>query len=70
MTDYKAILFYLSEQNFHHFTFHPQSDKPIKPVSHLPVNICTQDIVLDLQELGYDVISVKQMTNICLLLDG
>jgi len=30
MANYKVILSYLSEYNLHHFTFYPQSDKPIK----------------------------------------
>jgi len=40
MADKKVILSYLSEHNLHHFTFYPQSDKPIKAViPQLPVNI-------------------------------
>lgn len=57
---YKAILSYLSEHSLHHFTFYPKSNKPIKAViCHLPINTSLDDITLALQELGYDVISVK-----------
>jgi hypothetical protein len=39
------------------------SDKPITTViHHLPINTSSQDTTLALHELGYDVISIKQMT--------
>jgi len=61
MADYKAILYCLSKHNLHHFTFYLQFDKPNKAViRHLPIKIYS-----DLQDLSYDVISVKQMTTKC-----
>jgi len=56
MDDYKTIQSYLSGHNLHHFTFDPQSDKPIKTV------ICHLSINTSSQELGYDVVSVKPLT--------
>jgi len=62
LTDYRLILFYLSDHNFHHFTFYPQSDKPINAVIlHLPIRTSSQDIPLAFQELEY-IISARQMT--------
>jgi hypothetical protein len=62
MADYKAIPSYLSQHNPLHFTFYSQSDKSIKAVIHgLPINTYSQDVTLALQELGYNVISIKQM---------
>jgi hypothetical protein len=44
-------------------TFYTKSEKPIKAViRHLPTNTSSEGITLALQELGYEVISVKQMT--------
>jgi len=64
MVDNKAILSYLSDNRIHHFTFHPQFDKNIKAdIHHLRIiNTSSQDTILAFQDMGYDIISVKQMT--------
>jgi hypothetical protein len=63
LADYKAIQTLLSNQGLNYFTFYIKSDKPIKAVViHLPTNTSSEDITVALQELGYEVISVKQMT--------
>jgi hypothetical protein len=62
MADYKVIPLYLSVRNLHHFSY-PQSDKPTKAViCHPCINTSSQDMTLALQEMGYDVISIKQTT--------
>jgi hypothetical protein len=39
------------------------TDKPVKAIiRHLPDNIPAEDITVALKELGYNVISAKQMT--------
>jgi hypothetical protein len=44
-------------------TNYPKSEKPIKTViRHLPVNTPAEDIAEGLVDLGFDVISVKQMS--------
>jgi hypothetical protein len=64
LADYKTIQTLLSNQGLHYFTFYTKSDKPIKAViSHLPTNTSSEDITVALQELGYEVISFKQMTS-------
>jgi hypothetical protein len=53
LADYKAIQTLLSNQGLNYYTFYTKPDKPNKAfMKHL----------LQLQELGYEVISVKQMT--------
>jgi len=53
MADYKATLSYLSEHNLRHFSFYPQSDKPIKAVlRHVPINTSPQEITLAIQSLA------------------
>jgi hypothetical protein len=37
-------------------------DKPVKAIRHLPGNTSSEDITVVLQELVYDVISVKVVT--------
>jgi hypothetical protein len=51
-------------ENLSFFTFHPKSLKPIKAViRHLPSVIPAKEIYEALAELGFDVMSVKQMTS-------
>jgi hypothetical protein len=57
------MLSHLNSRVLHHFTFYPKSDKPIEAViPHLPMIICFEDIALALQELGFDVNNLKEMT--------
>jgi hypothetical protein len=62
MADFSAIRKYLDKNNRSYFTFYPKSEKPIKAVvRHLPSNTPAQDISDGLVDLGFDIISVKQM---------
>jgi hypothetical protein len=64
MADFSAIKTYLEKNKLSYFTFFPKSEKPIKAViRHLPHNTPAEDISDGLVNLGFDVISVKQMTN-------
>jgi hypothetical protein len=63
MEDYSAIKEYLSSQNLNYFNFYPKSLKPIKAViRHLSGNTPTEEIYVGLGEIGFDIISVKQMS--------
>jgi hypothetical protein len=51
------------ENKLNFFTFYTKADKPVKAIiMHLPGNISAEDITVAIQEIDYDVISVKQMT--------
>ncbi|XP_023714241.1 uncharacterized protein LOC111868088 [Cryptotermes secundus] len=64
MADFSAIKTFLESTNLSYFTFFPKSEKPIKAViRHLPHNTPAEDISDGLMSLGFDVISVKQMTS-------
>jgi hypothetical protein len=64
MADYLAIRHYLDCQHLNYYTFFPKSDKPIKAViRHLLADTLAEDISNALVELGFDIISVKQMTS-------
>jgi hypothetical protein len=58
MANYKVILSYLSEHNFHHFTPR-EACQSSNSLSHQ--HFLAGYIILSLQELGYD-ISVKRFT--------
>jgi hypothetical protein len=63
MADFVAIRYYFDSQNLHYFTFYPKSQKPIKAViRHLSLNTPAEDISDGLVNLGFDIISVKQMS--------
>jgi hypothetical protein len=63
MEDFQAIKSHLEENNLSFFTFYTKTEKPIKAViRHLPHNTPANDICDGLVSLGFDVISVKQMT--------
>jgi hypothetical protein len=71
MADYSAIRHYLDCQHLNYFTFFPKSEKPIKAViRHLPADTPAEDISNALMELGFDIISVKQMTSRKTIRDG
>jgi hypothetical protein len=64
MVDYQAIKNHFDKTSLAYFTFYPKSLKPIKAViRHLPTNTPAQDISDGLVDLGFDVVSVKQMTS-------
>jgi hypothetical protein len=53
---------YLEKNNLHYFTFSPNSKKPIKAViCHLPPDMTAEDISNSLEDLGFNVINVRQM---------
>jgi hypothetical protein len=63
MADYSAIREYFDSKNLNYFTFYPKSHKPVKAViRHLPIDTPDEDISNGLQDLGYSVLSMKQMT--------
>jgi len=51
-----------SATNLIHLTFQLKSAKPVKAIRHLPINTPTEDKSNGVQDLGYSVFSVKQMT--------
>jgi hypothetical protein len=64
MADYSAIRSHFESNNLHYYTFHAKSQKPIKAViRHLPLSTPAEDILDGLVSLGFDVISVKQMSS-------
>jgi hypothetical protein len=66
MADYSAIRAYLDSNHLHCFTFRPKSEKPIKAViRQLPGDTPAKDISNGLQDLGFSILSVKQMTANC-----
>jgi hypothetical protein len=63
MADFSAVKGYLNSQNLHYFTFVPKSLKLIKAViRHLSGNKPAEEIYEGLVELGFDIVSVKQMS--------
>jgi hypothetical protein len=63
MVDYQAVRNFLDSHSLSYFTFFPKTDKPIKAVIlHLPINIPAEDIAQGLVDIGFDVISVRQMS--------
>jgi hypothetical protein len=63
MADFSAIKTFLEKKELSFYTFFPKSEKPIKAViRHLPINTPAEDISDGLVGLGFDVISVRQMT--------
>jgi hypothetical protein len=63
LVDFAAVKSYLETHNLPYFTYYPKSLKSIKAViRHLPTNTPAQDISDGLIDLGFDIISVKQMT--------
>jgi hypothetical protein len=63
MAEFSAIRKHLENNNLSYFTFFPKSEKPIKAVvRHLPSDTPAQDITDGLVDLGFDIISVRQMS--------
>jgi hypothetical protein len=64
MVDYQAVKAHFTENSIAYFTFFPKSEKPVKAVlRHLPGNTPAKDISDGLVDLGFDVVSVKQMSS-------
>jgi hypothetical protein len=64
MSDYSVIRTYLDSKSLNYYTFYSKSEKPIKAViRHLPTDTPAEYISNGLIDLGFDVVSVKQMTS-------
>jgi hypothetical protein len=64
MADFSAVKAYFTSENLSLYTFFPKSLKPVKPViRHLPSVTLAVDISEALTVLGYDVVSIKQMSS-------
>jgi hypothetical protein len=63
MADYSAMKFYLEKNNLQYFTFSTLSEKPIKTViRHLHPPTPAEHISNSLEDLGFNVINVRQLT--------
>jgi hypothetical protein len=57
-----AMNSHLEKNNLRYFTFSPKSEKPIKAViRHLPPDTSAEEISSSLEDLGFNVIIVRQM---------
>jgi hypothetical protein len=64
MVDYQEVKAHFDQNSLAYFTFFPKSDKPVKAVlRHLPSNTPARDISDGLVDLGFDIVSVKQMSS-------
>jgi hypothetical protein len=70
MADYSAIRHYLDCQYLNYYTFFSKSVKPIKAVTGHLSDTPAEDISNVLVELGFEIISVKQMTSRKTIRDG
>jgi hypothetical protein len=63
MADFQSVKSHFENKHLSYYTFYPKSEKPIKAViRHLPHGTPAEDISDGLVSLGFDVVSVKQMT--------
>jgi hypothetical protein len=63
MADFLAVKSHFEGNNLSFYTLFSKSENPIKTViRHLPLNTPAEDICDGLVSLGFDVVSVKQMT--------
>jgi hypothetical protein len=63
MAEYSAVRALFDGRKMSYYTFHPKSEKPIKDViRHLPIETPAEDITNGLTELGFSVMSVRQLT--------
>jgi hypothetical protein len=63
MAHFQSVKSHFDAHNLSYYSFYPKSEKPMKAViCHLPSNTPAEDISDELLSLGFDVISVKQMT--------
>jgi hypothetical protein len=60
MEDYSAMKSYLEKNNLYCFIVYPSSEKPTKAVlRHFPPDMPAEDISNSLEDLGFNVITVK-----------
>jgi hypothetical protein len=63
MADFQSVKSHFDTNNLSYYSFYQKFGKPLKAViRHLPQNTPAEDISDALVSLGFDVISVKQMT--------
>jgi hypothetical protein len=63
MVDYKSVKGHLEFNNLSFYTFYLKSERPIRAVTrHLPINTPAKDIAEGLVDLGFEIISVKQVS--------
>jgi hypothetical protein len=63
MADYSAMKSYLEKNYLHYFIFCPNSEKPMKAViRQLPIDTPAEVIFSNLEDLGFNVINMRQMT--------
>jgi hypothetical protein len=63
MADYSAMKYYLEKYNLHYFTLSPNSEKPMKLlIHHLPQDKPAEDISNSPEDLGCNVINMRQVT--------
>jgi hypothetical protein len=61
--DFQSVKSFFDRNRLSYISFFPKLEKPIKAViCHLPINTPAEDISDGLVNLGFDIISVKQMT--------
>jgi hypothetical protein len=64
LADFAAVKSHLETNNLPYLSVYPKYLKQFKAViRHLPMNTPTEDISEGLMELGFEIISVKQMTS-------
>jgi hypothetical protein len=63
MADDSAMKSYLKTNNLHYSTFSPNCEEPVKAViRYLPTDTPAEDVFNNLEDLGFSVINVRQMT--------
>jgi hypothetical protein len=63
LVDFAAVRSHLETHNLSYFTFYPKSLKPIKAIiHHLPISTLAEGSSSRLVSLGFDIISVKQLS--------
>jgi hypothetical protein len=66
VADFQSVKFHFDASNLFYYSFYLKYEKPMKAmIHHLPHNNPAGDISDGLVSLGFDVISVKQMTDSC-----
>jgi hypothetical protein len=64
MADFQSVKSHFYSQNLSYYSFFPKSEKPIKAViCHLPHNTPAEDISDGLVSLGFNIVSVRQLTS-------
>jgi hypothetical protein len=63
IADYSAIRALSDGKKMSYYTFHPKFEKPIRAViRHLPIETPAEDMCNGLTELGFSLMSVRQLT--------